>query len=263
MFAATKIISAILTPANFLLLISVAGAILLFTRWRRTGRGIVAVAAILFIAGGLTPLPEWGLRVLEERFPVPSALAARIDGIVALGGDLSADMAATRPGYGLGAGGGGGRAIAFAVLARRYPDAKLVYSGGTGSLISDAREADAAARLFRDLGLSTDRVIFERDSRTTWENATLAAAAAKPDPSETWLLVTSAYHMPRAMGAFRRAGWPVTGYPVGFLTRPADAAALRFEVGKNLGFSNRLVHEILGLVMYRVQGFTDTLWPGP
>jgi uncharacterized SAM-binding protein YcdF (DUF218 family) len=262
MFTATKVISAILTPTNFLLLISVAGAVLLFTRWRRAGRGIVALAAVLFVAGGLTPLPEWGLRVLEERFPAPTVLPARIDGIVVLGGDLSADLAATRPGYGLGAG-GGGRAIGFAVLARRYPNAKLVYSGGSGSLISDAREADAAARLFNDLGLPTDSMIFERESRTTWENATLAAPAAKPQPAETWLLVTSAYHMPRAMGAFRRAGWPVTAYPAGFLTPPADAAPLRFGVEKNLSFSDRLAHEIIGLVMYRVRGYTDTLWPGP
>jgi uncharacterized SAM-binding protein YcdF (DUF218 family) len=263
MFTATKIISAILVPTNFLLLLSIAGAALLFTRWRRAGRGIVVLAVLLLIVGGLTPLPEWGLRILEERFPAPSVLPAQVDGIVVLGGDLSAELAGARPGYGLGGRGGGARVIEFAVLARRYPGAKLVYSGGTGSLISDAREADAAAELYRDFGLRVDEMIFERDSRTTWENAKFAAAAAKPDPSETWLLVTSAYHMPRSVGTFRRAGWPVTAYPVGFMTPPAGTGRPGFQVGRNLDLSDRLAHEILGLVMYRVRGFTDTLWPGP
>jgi len=261
MFTAAKLFSAFLVPNNFMLLLLVVGTVLMLARRRRAGRWVLSATAVLFIACALTPLPEWGLRVLEERFPAPEILPARIDGIVVLGGDLNADLAEKRHGYGLG--GGGGRVVGFAVLARRYPDAKLVYTGGTGSLVSDAREADSAALLLRDLGLTGDRMVFERESRTTRENARLAAAAALPDPSETWLLVTSAYHMPRAIGAFRRAGWPVTAYPVGYLTRPAGDSAYRFDISDSLYLTEKLVHEILGLVMYRLAGYSDAFWPRP
>lgn len=261
MFTAAKLFSAILVPTNFLLLLLVAGTILMFLRRRRAGRWVLAIAAALFIAGAVSPLPEWGLRVLEERFPAPEILPERIDGIVVLGGGQDAEIAKTRPGYGLG--GGGARIINFAVLGRRYPGAKLVFTGGSGSLISTAREADAAAPLLDDLGLSDARIILDRESRTTRENALYAATAALPDPSETWLLVTSAYHMPRAIGAFRRAGWPVTAYPVGYLTRPAGDSAYRFDISASLRLSEKLAHEILGLVMYRLAGYSDAFWPRP
>ena len=66
------------------------------------------------------------------------------------------------------------------------------------------------------LGLAAGRVIYEERSRNTSENAEFSLAIARPQPGETWLLITSAFHMSRAVGSFRRAGWNVVPYPVDF-----------------------------------------------
>jgi uncharacterized SAM-binding protein YcdF (DUF218 family) len=257
MFVIAKLIGTIVLPSTLLAVLVVIGALLLSTRWRRVGRWMVGIAAALFVVVA-SPLPEWGLRWLEERFPPPS-LPEHVDGIIALGGSIDSGLAEARGESMI----GDGRILPFVILSRLYPNARLAFSGGTGSLVSDAREADVVERLFDKLGVASGAITFERRSRTTHENAQLAKRAVKPTPGETWLLVTSASHIPRAVGAFRAAGWQVTAYPVDYRTRPAGSDPLMFDVLRGLSLANILVHEIVGLLYYRAAGYTDTLIPGP
>ena len=120
-----------------------------------------------------------------------------------------------------------GRLIEAAVLAHRYPNARIIFSGGSANLISaDAREADYAAAMFESLGVSRERLTMERRSRNTQENAEFSKVIAAPKSGERWLLVTSAYHMPRSVGLFRKAGFAVEPYPVDWRTgKPADILA--------------------------------------
>ena len=95
----------------------------------------------------------------------------------------------------------------FVILAKRYPGAKLVFTGGSGAIEQGvSNEAEYARILLEQLGLPPDRVVFETTSRTTWENAVNTYALVKPQPSESWILLTSASHMPRAVGVFRKLG---------------------------------------------------------
>ena len=66
--------------------------------------------------------------------------------------------------------------------------------------------------MFERLGLEEGRVIYEDRSRNTTENAEFSRDIARPRPEETWLLITSAFHMPRAVGCFRRVGWNVVPF---------------------------------------------------
>ena len=102
-----------------------------------------------------------------------------------------------------------------------------VFSGGSPALfVSEAPEAEFAARLLRDFGIDPERIQIEEQSRNTVENAVFSRLIAQPKPGERWLLVTSAYHMPRSIGAFRKAGFAVEPYPVDWRTRgPADLLA--------------------------------------
>ena len=94
-----------------------------------------------------------------------------------------------------------------AALARLYPQAKLVFSGGSAALIfHKEKEADAAHKLWRELGVPESQMVFENQSRNTFENAVFTQALVHPKKGERWLLVTSALHMPRAMGVFRALG---------------------------------------------------------
>jgi uncharacterized SAM-binding protein YcdF (DUF218 family) len=158
------------------------------------------------------------------------------------------------------------RLVAAAALARRYPQARVIFSGGNANLIADdaAREADYAAAVFESLGIPPQRLTMERRSRNTEENATFSKALALPKPGERWLLVTSAYHMPRAIGVFRQAGFAVEAYPVDWRTGPgAPLWALPGEASEALERLDRASREWMGLAAYRISGKTGALFPGP
>lgn len=160
----------------------------------------------------------------------------------------------------------GERLLAFVELARRYPQARLVFSGGSASL-TEARftEADAAAVFFREAGLAPERVLYENRSRNTWENAVYTRDLARPASSERWLLVTSAAHMPRAMGIFRQVGFPATAFPVDYRTTGHIGWSLRPDkhIADGLAFFDTAAHEWIGLAVYHWTGKTDALFPAP
>jgi uncharacterized SAM-binding protein YcdF (DUF218 family) len=157
------------------------------------------------------------------------------------------------------------RIIAGAELARRYPNARIVFSGGSPNLISnDAREADYAAMIFDALGIPSSRLIMERRSRNTLENAEFSKELAFPKPGERWLLVTSAYHMPRAVGLFRKVGFAVEPYPVDWrVGGVADMVAFNPLGADGLARTDLALREWMGLAAYRLAGKTDDLLPGP
>ena len=229
--------------------------------WRATRRiGIVLGSAMMLIVGtiGLLPLHDWMMRPLEEYFPVPD-LPAHVDGIIVLGGAERPDIMAARGWPEVN--GNADRLIGFVALARQYPTAKLVFSGGAAVPHADREvtEADVAAGVFAKLGLEPERVIYERASRNTAENARLSQALAQPRPGEVWILVTSARHLPRAVSTFEALGWPVVPYPVDFLTgQPPEFA---FTPRRRLSGFNFVAREMLGLLWYRLKGATADLLP--
>ncbi|MGY3458544.1 uncharacterized SAM-binding protein YcdF (DUF218 family) [Bradyrhizobium sp. LM3.4] len=157
------------------------------------------------------------------------------------------------------------RLFAPAGLARRYPNARIVFTGGTANLVeTDSREADYSAPILESLGIAKDRLILDRDSRNTWENAIFTRKLVSPKPGERWLLVTSAFHMPRAMGIFREAGFDVEAYPVDWRMGGRDDLLSFTNVGGDgLARTEVAVREWIGLVAYRLMGRTSELLPGP
>jgi uncharacterized SAM-binding protein YcdF (DUF218 family) len=259
-FVISKIAWALLTP----------GVLLLFALvyvWLRqlgkpgAGRRVLGLVVLFLAVMALCPVAHWCLSPLEQRFPRPPDDLAKVDGIVVLGGAIDADRApgSDRPTLN----GSAERVTSFVALARRYPEARLVYSGGSGEVRRpQKREADYARTLLESLGMDTERVVFERDSRNTWENAVDSKALAHPQPGETWLLVTSAWHMPRAVGCFRKVGWDVTPYPVNYVGNDASDWA-KFQPELELGALAMTEREWIGMIVYRMMGRSDSLFPGP
>jgi uncharacterized SAM-binding protein YcdF (DUF218 family) len=260
MFELSKVVGFLIDPRSVLFAVLILGTLLLWTRRRVAGRRLITVVVALAVLFDAVPIGPYLLQKLEYRFPPPAAPIAKVEGIVVLGGDFDANtvealgpLSAPAP-----------RLVVMANLARRYPDARIVFSGGSGSLVRpELKEADLAKSLLTDLGLDTSRVIFESESRNTVENAVYSYRAAAPKPEETWLLVTTAWHMPRAIGTFRRAGWTIVAYPVDFTTHPQlkTSIGLRFDIGLNAVAI--VLHEALGLAAYYALGRTDALFPGP
>jgi uncharacterized SAM-binding protein YcdF (DUF218 family) len=261
----SKLFWLVAEPASLLLSLWVAGCLILWTPWWRLGRFLVCFAALVSLAVALFPVGQMALRPIEDRFPPRAALPPQIDGILVLGGVIDYYVIGKRgvPSSQLAA--GSPRLDAFIELARRYPAARHVFTGGSIELIDGKdTEADIVRRIFARIGLDTTRIIFEDQSRNTFENAKLSLELIKPEPEETWLLITSARHMPRAIGTFRKAGWPhLLAYPIDFATDPNQPFDGAFRLGHNLNFLSEAIREFIGLVYYYKLGRTDELFPGP
>jgi len=217
-----------------------------------------ATASYLIIS--VLPLQDWVLRPLEERFPAVRELPENVEGIIVLGGsELSAiTLSRGQPSLSESA----ERLTSFLALARRYPDARLVFTGGSSAQRPEETDVATARVLLSQLGLDTGRVMFEDRSRNTYENAVLSRALVGSKQRNPWLLITSASHMPRSVGAFRKAGWTVTPYPVDYLTA-ASSGLIEFRPGGSLNALSRGLKEWLGLVAYRLLGRTSALFPRP
>jgi uncharacterized SAM-binding protein YcdF (DUF218 family) len=262
-FILSKTLGAMLLPTNFLIGVGVVGAILLLTRFASLGRKLVIAAVLLLVVCGLSPLGALLLYPLEQRFPPWDAGRGAPDGIIILGGSIDADLSAARgipevrssP----------DRVITAAALALRYPNARIVFSGGSANLISnDAREADFAAAIFESLGVAKSRMVMERGSRNTLENAQFSKALVAPKDGERWLLVTSAFHMPRSVGLFRKAGFAVEPYPVDWrVGGRGDLLSFTNIATDGLGRTDLGAREWAGLIAYWATGKIDDLFPAP
>jgi uncharacterized SAM-binding protein YcdF (DUF218 family) len=262
-FILSKLLNILFQPANFLLFAMLAGLALGLTRWARAGRRLLAAAVLVLAFCCLTPVATLMLRVLEDRFPPPPRTIPPPAGIVVLGGGLDEDVGFARHDTTLNR--AGSRLTTGVALARLYPRARLVFTGGVSDVLQTGHdEAEGVRRLWRDLGVPETQMTFERHSRNTFENAVLTRALVDPKPGEEWLLVTSAWHMPRAMGIFRQAGFPVTPYPVGYMTLGDRRDwTLSLSAVDALDRLDMAFHEWVGLAAYRLTGKTDALFPAP
>lgn len=260
-FVLSKTAAFLALPSNIVLILGAPGLLLLLTRYRRPGRLLLTASVILLIGFGITPLGIWLTTSLEQRFPAYDMSGPAPDGIIVLGGGIDPDATAALGEPVIGA--AFQRLITARRLAEAYPTARVVYSGGNGNLSPGAgREADIARAMLIQLGVPPDRIVLERDSRNTAENATFTQALIHAAPGQRWLLVTSPAHMPRAVGCFRQAGIPVVAVPAGPREPWWSRWPLR-SLGAELARFDEAAHEWLGLIAYRLTGRTDALFPAP
>jgi uncharacterized SAM-binding protein YcdF (DUF218 family) len=262
MFFLSKIFWILVAPGNLLVLLLTIGTLRLAMTRRRGGFGFVAVATVGLLAMTALPVGEWLLVPLENRFNAPTDLPHRIDGIIVLGGAVDEAVSGARGQVRLNR--AADRLTSGARLAQRFPEARVMVSGGNSSLFA---EEPAEAMIMRDFlverGIDPARIVPEARSRNTYENARFAYEEAHPKPSETWILVTSAAHMPRAVGCFRATGWAVIPYPVDYRTSGRFTVVSDLSLSDQLAMVNGAAREWVALVVYRVMGRTDALFPAP
>lgn len=261
-FVLSKVLGFFALPSNLVVSLGILGVALLATRLARLGVRLTAASMLLLAILGLSPVGNALIVPLEDRFP-PWTGSHAPDGIVILGGAITPDVSVARHEVVLNE--AAERLTAVAALATRYPRAKIIVSGGNAALVAeDGVEAEIALRLLPELGIPRERLIAEDRSRNTVENAVFSKEIAAPKPGEHWLLVTSAYHMPRAIGVFRRAGFPVEAYPVDWRTRGAIDALRPFaSLGDGLRRTDTAMREWVGLAIYRLTDRSSALFPAP
>ena len=250
-------------PSNLVLVLTALGLLLTATRFARCGRRLAVAGVALLALAGLTPLGNALILPLEERFPAHIALADAPAGIIVLGGAIGPVVSDARGEAALNE--AAERIAAIAELARKFPQARIVYSGGNPSLTTSAPgEARFAAPLLESFGIARSRIEIEDRSLNTAENAAFSKALVRPKAGERWLLVTSAHHMPRAVGCFRKAGFDVVAYPVDWRTRGVLDLVIPFDtVARGLARTDVAVKEWIGLAVYWLTGKTSALFPGP
>jgi len=262
-FLLAKVLGFFALPSNFLMSLGLIAIVLMATRFAGAGRRLAAAALVLLAIAGLSPLGNAIILPLEDRFPPWDASRGAPDGIISLGGAFDTVVSPVRHEIALNE--AAERLTAMAELARRFPLARIVFSGGSDRLVyGGASEAELAERLFVSFGIAKERITLEDRSRDTDENARFTKALIAPKPGERWLLVTSAHHMPRAVGVFRAAGFPVEAYPVDYRTRGAIDIARPFaSLGDGLRRTDTATREWVGLVVYWVTGRSAELFPAP
>lgn len=254
-FIAAKVFWGVLRPDSWIIFGLAVTVLALWRGWRRLAQmaGGLSFAFVLLIA--IVPLGDLALHPLETRYP-PAPTLPDITGIIVLGGGEEAWLSARWGQVVLGE--GAERFTAAMALARTHPQARLVFTGGSGVLrdvgTADWSGAAVAERLFAQQGIDPARLTFERASRNTAENASLTLTQIAPKPAEVWVIVTSAFHMPRAMASFNAAGWVnVIPWPVDYRARDLRRG-LGWDFARNLDVLNTAIREYLGLLAYRATG---------
>lgn len=262
MFVFSKIYLYLANPGFLVFGLLLAGTALLWTRWRRAGRWVVTATVAFVALVTVLPVGAAMLAVLEDRFPILLEPEPPVHGIVVLGGSVNQFITEARGQPALTE--GAERLTEAVALARRFPEALIVFTGGSGSVTRpDVKEAMVARMFFTGMGIDPARLVLEDGSRNTFENAVFTRRLVDPKPGERWLLVTSADHMPRSVGAFRKAGWEPVPYPVDYRTAGLGALRPGTNMISGLGSFAHALREYMALAVYRVLGRTDALFPGP
>jgi uncharacterized SAM-binding protein YcdF (DUF218 family) len=250
-FYIAKVAAFFLAPLNSLAVLLLIALGCLWSGRIRAAKWLLGSSLAIVVVVVAFPVPQLAVGALERSIPPPAVLPDRIDGILLLGGgqDLDLSHAYGRPSMNDDA----ETMTEFAALARRFPEAKLVFSGGSGKLVRrPLSEAEVVVMFFVQQGLDAGRLMLEAKSRDTYENAVFSRELARPKPGESWLLVTSALHMPRSVAVFRKIGWEVVPYPVSY--RAAPGVWPPFDVARQFRLLDEALHEWTGLWAYRATG---------
>ncbi len=222
---------------------------------QRAGKILIGAAVVIFLVLGVFPLGHDALVMLERHYPpFDEQKRGQVAGIILLGGavETSGIVLHHIPQSNDNA----DRIVEFIRLARLYPQARLLFTGGTAQILGRGpSEADLIAPMFEILGLGGRQILYEKRSRNTYENAVFSRDLVKPAPGEKWILVTSAFHMPRSVAVFESAGWQVIPAPSDFKTEgtliffPRD-----FDVLTSMKESEIALKEIIGFGAYLASG---------
>jgi len=256
------VVWSLLSPSQVLLGITIAGGLLLAFRRVRLGRAFAIVGGVGLLLFGLLPTSHYLVHPLESRFPEP-ILPAKVTGIVLLSG--AERPAATEVSGEPQLNSAAGRYTTAIMLAARYPDARFVFTGGPANDPDTGRlgQTGVAKKILTGVGLQPPRLVFEQGSTDTCDNATNTKRLVGPKAGDTWVVVTSAIHMPRTIACFRAAGWEVIPQPADYHVVLGGIDAGTFQIADNLALLDIALHEWVGLAYYRLTGRTQEFFPAP
>ncbi len=261
-FIVSKLVWSVLSPSALFIWLTLLALVLLYRGYLQAAKSLLLFMTLIGFAVMAYPLGDVLLEKLEKRFSVPATLPEQIDGIIVLGGgeQLNTSLSWQAPQMGE----AGDRYLAADMLARHYPKTPLWVSGGSNLLQQPQHEkvADIHQQLLLMAGVPAAQIHIEQNSRNTYENIQNLRKVL-PDPNGQYLLVTSAYHMPRSIGIARKLGLNVIAYPVDYRSQRSDQRQFDFALFEHLQTLEPAIREWLGLTVYFLTGKTSQFLPGP
>lgn len=261
-FSVSKIAWMLFCPDSFLVLLMISSFLLIWLKAYGKAMIIISILTLAILLITVLPLGHWLMFPLEKRFPPQTELPEKVDGIIVLSGAEKGFSSFVWQQVELNQ--FSERLFSFIQLVRKYPHARHVFTGGSGDLFrQEYKQAVVAKRLFQEQGLDISALIFESQSRNTFENALFTKKLVNPGPEEKWILITSASHMPRSFGIFQKIGWNVIPYSVDHSTNPENLFRLTWNFSGNLSQINGAIREWIGLFAYYHTGKTLEVFPRP
>ena len=261
-FSLSKILWFFADPGNMIMIAITLSCVLLWLNWLPSAKVILTIVVLSSLSITFFPIGKIVINNLENRFPIVTSLPKDVSGIIVLGGLV--DQFVTNDRDQISFNGAVERIIVFSKLSNLYPHSKLIFTGGSGVLgRQDLKEAIFVEEYLKSQGMETERILFEDQSKNTAENALFAKRLLRSEHRKRWILITSAFHMPRAVGSFRKQGWNVLAYPVDFRTRT------NIDISAGINFREKLntfalgLHECLGLLFYFLTNKTIEIYPAP
>lgn len=260
-YYASKIVWFVAQPSTLIAIFLIVGSLLLWRRRAKWGKRFLLLGIAGYVIAGFSPLGNWLLTPLEDRIARANLSLVTPSGIIVLGGALDTVIGVERGSVSLNE--AAERMTETVALARRYPQAPIIFSGGVGEILySEITEADVARRFFADLGVAPERLVFEDRSRNTIENAELTAQLVRLLSGDGFILITSAFHMPRAAALFAAQGLRIFPWPVDYRTR-GDEDATRFfpRASEGLRRVDLATKEWVGLLVTWLRGHIASPFP--
>ena len=251
-FVASKLVWVLIRPETLLVVLLGLGLIALWRRHDRLARRCLGVAFTCLVLLSIFPLGDLALAPLESRYPGNPELKY-VAGIIVFGGGEEPERSAALGKPLLNE--AGERFLAAIALAHRFPKAKVLFTGGSPRVLGTGSHGGSVAEtIFVGAGLSRERLLLEIRSRNTAENAVFSRELAKDEQSGSWILVTSAWHLPRAIATFCRAGWKnLVPWPTDHRSG-AFGERIGWGLARNLEELNTGVKEWVGLLAYWLTG---------
>ncbi|WP_299648870.1 YdcF family protein [uncultured Tateyamaria sp.] len=250
------------TPSNALVLLIVLGLGLMLLRWRRLGMSAALLGTVGLLTFGYSSAGELLMAPLVSRFAPPDLETVSAPFGIIVTGDGVNEVSSRTTGALMELTEAGDSVPISALLALRYPNAQLILIGGSGHP-RPTRPADGMRRILMEFGVDEDRITIDADSLSTHERVTNAMGVIGADRDKTWWLVTSAHRMPRAIGVFRAQGLEPIPYPVDFRWIPPFDPLYTYPLTEGLAMTDTAAKEWLGMLLYRMQGKTQTYFPAP
>lgn len=259
-FVLSKLIWGFFSPTSLMVWLLVLASLLLWLNYTKAARRLMTMMSLLALLVMAYPVSDWLMYPLETRFQKPETLPKNIDAIIVLGGAENLRLSASWQSAEVGE--SAERLLTAAALSRHYPEVPLIYTGGSNLVQMPNLDTTGTVskRLLTQAGIEPARITMESRARNTFENFKLIKALL-PEAEGTYLLVTSAFHMPRSVGIARQQGIDVIAYPVDYRSAAPEQRYLDFDLSGHLDVLEVAWHEWLGLTAYFATGKTTEWLP--